>query len=367
MLAVMTVTDLIPTATHLASDNYAPAHPDVLAALVAVNTGHTPSYGDDPVTTRLRETVSNLLGVPAQVYPVLTGSGANILSITAATPRWGAVLLSSHGHMITEEGGAAARLSGIPLIHVPSEDGKLTVQDLDAIDLKQGFVHSPQPTTLNIANTTELGTVYTPGEITALCDWAHAHNLLVHMDGARIFNAMAATGASMRELTADAGVDIFSIGATKTGAFAAEAVVVLNPAITGTNFEQKYLGQMASKSRYISAQILALLNNNLGVDLAEASNKAATALVAGLAAAEATGALPHLEVTQRVESNQVFVKMPHALAEEMRDSVLFYDWDVTTSEIRWVTSWDTKVEDVDYFIATLVAAHHELASHAESH
>lgn len=352
--------------TQLASDNYATIHPAVLQAIADANTGHTPSYGADPHTEALTRTVSAALGVPVRVYPVLTGTGANVVSVTAVTPRWGAVVTSSHGHMIGDEGGAPIRLSGIPLLPVASTDGKLTVAALEAIDWHDGFVHTPQATTLSIANTTELGTVYTPDEIAALSDWAHSRGMLVHLDGARIFNAIAATGASLKALTSDAGVDVFSIGATKTGALAAEAVVVVNPQIPGTEYIQKYLMQMPSKARFISAQVGALLANDLGVTLAAHANAMAKRLIDALTVGASDARVPGIELTQKLESNQVFVRLPRAALDRVRADIRFYDWDTTRGEVRWVTSWDTSADDIDAFVAIIVSALEAAADTAQA-
>lgn len=347
--------------THLASDNYAPVHPAVLAAIADANSGHEPSYGADRVTERLVAQIAAAIGAEPAVFPVLTGTGANLLGVTAATPRWGAVICSSHGHMIGEEGGAASRLSGIPLLPVPSGDGKLTPALLDEVDWHDGFVHAPQATTLSIANTTELGTVYTPDEVGALAAWIHARGGLLHLDGARLFNALAASGATLAEMTTGAGVDVFSIGATKAGALAAEAVVVVNEAVIGTEYIHKYLAQLPSKARYVSAQVSALLDDGLGVALGSHANAMATALVDGLQASAASGRIPPLDLTQRVDSNQVFARLPRQVAESLRAHVLFYDWDASDGEIRWVTSWDTSEEDVRGFVGAVERAYTILA------
>lgn len=345
--------------TDLASDNYAPVHPAIVAAIAEVNTGHQPSYGADPTTVKLTRVLEEELGQAVTVLPALTGTGANVVGVTALTPRWGAVVTSSHGHMIGEEGGAPVRLSGIPLLPVPSANGKLDVADLERIDWHDGFVHSPQATTLSIANTTELGTVYTPDEIAALCRWAHARGMLVHLDGARIFNALAATGASLADMTVRAGVDVFSIGATKTGALAAEAVVVANPSVTGADFVHKFLMQLPSKARFISVQVLALFTDELGLRLAAHANEMARSLAQQLTDRARDGRIPAPEFTQEVESNQIFLRLPADVAARIRRNVHFYDWDASRSEVRWVTAWDTSVEDISAFADLVERAYRE--------
>lgn len=340
----------------LASDNYSPVHPAVIDAILQANHDHVISYGADPTTERLRDTVRDLFGDQCAVYPVLTGTAANVMSVTAATPKWGAVVASSHCHMISEEGGAAARLSGIPIFAVPSEDGCITPEQLAAIDWKDGFVHTPQATTLSIADTTELGTVYTPDRVAALCEWAHGRGMLVHLDGARIFNAAAAADCSLADLTTGAGVDVFSIGATKNGGMGAEAVVVANPDIAGADYAQKYLMQLPSKARFVSAQIQALLDDDLGLSLARHSNAMAALLESEVRHASDTGLLPRVEFTQPTESNQLFLRLPHQVAERLRQTVRFYDWDTTRDEVRWVTSFDVTEDDVRTWVDALVDA-----------
>lgn len=327
-----------------------------MQAIVDANTGHAVSYGADAVTATLTETIAELLGGPAAVFPVLTGTGANVVCVTAATPRWGAVVTSDRSHMIGDEGGAPVRLSGLPLLPVPSIDGKLTVAALDAIDWHDGFVHTPQATTISLANTTELGTVYTPDEVAAIAEWAHSRDMVVHMDGARIFNAMAAANCDLQQLTVDAGVDIFSIGATKTGALAAEAVVVANPTIAGTEYVQKFLMQLPSKARFVSAQVGALLTDDLGVGLARHANAMARLLVDRVTWLAETGRIPNLPLSYPCESNHVFVRLPVDVANRLRRSTPFYDWDATRGEVRWVTSWDTSAADIDGFVVALEAA-----------
>ncbi len=346
--------------THLASDNYATIHPAVLQAIIDANRSHVPSYGDDAYTSALNATVSEMLEMKAQVFPVLTGTGANVVSVTAASPRWGAIVTSGHGHMIGDEGGASVRLSGLPLLPVASADGKLTVDALEAIDWHDGFVHTPQATTLSIANTTELGTVYTQEEIRALAEWAHSRGMMVHLDGARIFNALAALDCDLKAVTVDAGVDIFSIGATKNGALAAEAVVVANPHILGTEYIQKYLMQLPSKARFVSAQISALLADDLGIGLGRHANEMAALLVDRLTELSNSSRIDPLELTQKRESNQVFLRLPAHLADAFRATTRFYDWDALANEVRWVTSWDTSMSDVDGFVDAFEKASHQV-------
>ena len=242
-----------------ASDNYAPAHPDVLAALAAASAGHEVAYGEDPWTARLQDVVRDRFGTGTVAYPVLTGTGANVVSLMSMLPRWGAVVASEHAHLDTDENGAPERVGGIKVLTVPAPDGRLTPDAVDRFAGDLGDPHRAQPLVVSLTQATELGTVYTPDEIRAVSDAAHAHGMRVHLDGSRLANAAAALDVPLRALTTDAGVDVVSFGGTKNGLALGEAVIVLDAsAVDGVEFVRKATMQLASKMRYVSAQLLAL-------------------------------------------------------------------------------------------------------------
>ena len=325
-----------------ASDNWAGAHPEVLAALVEANGGHVPAYGRDPYTARLQEVVQRHFGERAQAFPVFNGTAANVLALQAVSPRWGAVVCTGTAHIHNDENAAPERVAGLKLLPVPSLDGKLTPELVAQQAWGFGDVHRAQPSAVSITQSTELGTLYTPGEVRALADQAHGLGMTLHLDGARIANAAASLGTGMREFTTDAGVDVVSLGGTKNGLLAAEAVVVLDPdAAPGLDFLRKADMQLSSKMRFASAQLVAMYEGDLWLRSALHANTMATRL------AGAVAELPGVRVTQPVQANGVFAVLPEGVADRVRESVPFYDWDRATGEVRWMCSFDTTEDDVD--------------------
>ncbi|WP_338403799.1 threonine aldolase family protein [Cellulosimicrobium arenosum] len=358
--------------TSFASDNYSPAHPDVLVALAAASAGHEPSYGADPWTARLQEVVREQLGPDAAAYPVLTGTGANVVALMAMLPRWGAVVASEHAHLNTDENGAPERVGGIKVLPVPAPDGLLTPAAVERYADDLGDPHRAQPLVVSLTQSTELGTVYGPDEIRAVAAAAHARGLRVHLDGSRLANAAAALDVPLRALTTDAGVDVLSFGGTKNGIALGEAVVVLDPsAVDGVEFVRKATMQLASKMRYVSAQLLALfepVGEPVGEPVAETgegadgdplwlrnarhANAMAARLRSGLAASG-------VAFTQPTQVNAVFATLPRDVAATLRARHRFYDWGPGETsdrvEVRWMCAWDTTPTDVDAFVADVRA------------
>lgn len=339
------------------SDNYAGAHPEVIAALAAANEGHAPGYGDDPWTEDLRTVMREHFGEDARTYPVLTGTGANVVSLAAMLPRWAAVITPETSHLNVDENAAPERLAGLKLLTVPTPDGKLTAELIDRHTHALGDPHRAQPMAISIAQPTELGTVYSLAELRSLVAHAHALGLLVHMDGARIANAAAALGATLREMTSDIGVDVVTAGGTKNGIIIGEAVIVLEPeGSAGIEYVRKYTAQLGSKLRFVSAQLLALYGTDLWLHSAAHANAMAARLGAHLDDLIATGKAPGLAVTQAVETNAVFAVIPEAIREPLRDEFGFYDWDAARGEVRLMCSFDTTERDVDDFAHALADA-----------
>ena len=331
-----------------ASDNYAGVHPGVLAALAAANDGHEISYGEDSVTERLQEVVKAAFGERAEAYPVFNGTGANVVALTSVLPRWGAIVTTTTSHLHTDEGGAPEKTAGLKLFPVPTPDGKLTPELLETEAWGYGDEHRAQPLAVSIAQTTELGTLYRPEEIARIADAAHAHGMTVHLDGSRLWNAAAALGVPFREFTTDAGVDILSLGATKNGAMAAEAIVVLDPArVDGIVYLRKTAMQLPSKMRFLSAQILALFEGGLGLRSAAHANAMAARLRGAIEG------LLGLGFSQATDANAVFAVLDNAVADRIRARYRFYDWDRAAGQVRWMTSWDTTEADVDAFAAVI--------------
>ena len=246
--------------TSFASDNYAGAHPDVLAAVVAANEGHAPAYGHDAGTERAIAVVREALGSPtAEVAFVFNGTAANVLCLDALLRSHDAVVCAATAHVATDECGAPERLLGVKLLTVETADGKLTPAHVDAAAVGFGDEHRVQPRVVSISQSTELGTLYEPAEIAALAEAAHELGMQLHVDGARLANAAAALGCSLADLTTGCGVDAVSLGATKNGGLGAEAVVLLRPhARSPLPYRRKQSMQLASKMRYLAAQLEAL-------------------------------------------------------------------------------------------------------------
>ena len=325
-----------------ASDNYAGTHPEVLAALAVANGGHTSAYGEDPYTGALRTKFREMLGSRTEVYPVFNGTGANVVGIQSMLTRWGGVIAPAIAHINTDEGGAPEKVGGFKIIPVPTPDAKLTPELIRAHAGSRG-VHTIQPQVVSITQSTELGTLYSPDEIRAIADTTHELGMSLHVDGARIANAVAALGVSLKD--ALPGVDVLSFGGTKIGAIGAEAVVVLNPdAVTGAEFLQKNTMQLASKMRFVSAQLLALLEDDLWVRAGAQANAMAARLRRGVSE------VPGVTFTQPTEVNGVFAILPEGVADKVREHVKFYDWNSATGEVRWLTAWDTTTADIDRFV-----------------
>jgi threonine aldolase len=330
-----------------ASDNHAGVHPEVLQAIGDANDGHADAYGGDPWTTRALQRFREHFGPSARAFSVFNGTAANVLSIETLTQPWQAVICARTAHLHVDECGAPER-AGRKLLVVDTPDGKVTPELIEPLLVRIGDEHAVQPRVVSIAQSTELGTVYTPPQIEALSTWAHAHGLLLHMDGSRLANAAAALGLPLRALTTDAGVDALSFGATKNGAMGVEAVVLLRDDIDdGLRFRRKQAMQLGSKMRYMSAQLDALLEGDLWKRNAEHANAMARRL------ADAVGHLPGVRITQAVEANAVFAIIDPTVTERLRQDWPFYVWDEATGEVRWMCSWDTTEEDVDAFVAAV--------------
>ena len=346
-----------PESRAFASDNYAGAHPEIIDAIVAANGGHQISYGEDAYTERLHQVFAEQFGEGVSVFPVFNGTGANVTALQSMLPRWAAVVTSASAHINTDENGAPERVGGLKLLTVETPDGKLTPGLIDRQAWGWGDEHRAQPLAVSITQTTELGTCYTVDEVRAICEHAHSLGMRVHMDGARVANAAAHLSAPLRAFTADAGVDVLSFGGTKNGLLFGEAVVVLNAdAADGLQYLRKVNMQLASKMRFASAQLIALLTDELWLRSARHSNAMATRLRAALEEAVASGRAPGLGFTQATESNGVFATLPKAAADRVREQYRFYDWAPARGEVRWMCSWDTTDDDVDRFVAAVVEA-----------
>jgi threonine aldolase len=334
-----------------ASDNSATIHPEVLAAIARANVGHAYGYGHDELTRAVEQRFREEFGEQARAYPVWGGTAANVLSLRATCRPWEAVICAETSHLNVDECGAPEAIGGVKLLIAATDDGKLSTDAVGARIERLGDEHAVQPRVVSISQCTELGTVYSADELRALAALVHERGLLLHMDGARLSNGAAALGVSLREATAEVGVDVLSFGGTKNGLLGAEAVVFLNPEL-GDGFEylRKQSLQLASKMRFLAAQLDALLTDELWLRCAAQANAMAALL------AERVEGVPAVTITRPVQTNAVFARMPsrEAIAALQREYD-FYVWDERADEVRWMCSWDTTEEDVERFARALAA------------
>jgi threonine aldolase len=283
-------------------------------------------------------------GADAQVFVVFNGTGANCLSLQALTKSYHAVICAASAHIYTDECGAPEKFTGCKLIPIETSDGKLTVDMVQHAYHGIGDEHHVQPKVISITQSTEMGTVYQPEEIRALADFAHQREMYLHVDGARIANAAASLGQSLRQATRDLGVDVLSFGGTKNGIMGGEAVVFFTANISADFlFLRKQAMQLASKMRFISVQLGALLTNDLWLANAQHSNRMAKLLE------KEVSQIPNLKIVYKVEANGVFAKIPHEAIAKIQERYFFYVWNEEESVVRWMCSFDTTEEDVREF------------------
>lgn len=327
--------------------------PEILAAIAEANGGHVGAYGGDPYTERLNSLIKQQFGSRAQAFPMFNGTGANVSALQACLPPWGAVVCAETAHISEDESTAPQAVGGFKLWTVPADVGKLSPQAIAAQAHGFGFEHRAQPLAVSISQSTELGTVYTPEEIRAICDYAHGLGMAVHMDGARLANAAAALGVSLREITADAGVDIVSFGGTKNGLLMGECVIVLDETrvlhAAGMKYLRKRNLQLASKMRFIAAQFIALLEQDLWRRAAQNANRMAQRL------ADSLKNIAGVELVYPTEANAVFVRLPEGVAGQVRQHTHFYDWD-RQGTVRLMCSFDTEERHVDELVVAVRAA-----------
>lgn len=334
-----------------ASDNNSGAHPAILEALTKANEGFAKAYGEDPLTAQAEALFRDHFGEQARTFFVTTGTAANITGLRSVCEPWQSVLCSEHAHITMDECGAPEAMGGFKLVQLASEDGRITPEQIEPHLAALGFVHRNQPHVISLTQCTELGTLYTPGEIRNICDFAHKNGLLVHMDGARIANACAAQDCTFKEMTTDLGVDLLSFGGTKNGLVMGEAVVLLTPEIgQAIPFFRKQYMQLVSKMRFVAAQFIPYLEGSLWRDNARNANAMAMRL------AQKAGAIDGVEILGKVETNAVFAKVPEHALEKLLEEYYFYVWDETERSLRWMLSWNTTEAMVDEFADAIRAA-----------
>ncbi len=326
-----------------ASDNNSGVHPKILEAIVNANSGHVAGYGDDVYTQQAVNEFKKHFGNEIQVFFVFNGTGANVLSINSLTNSFNAVICPATAHIFVDECGAPEKASGCKLIPVITQNGKLTPELIKPHLQGFGFEHHSQPKLISISQVTELGTVYTVDEIKAICDLAHQHNMLVHMDGARIANAAVSLDLPFKNFTKDAGVDVLSFGGTKNGMMFGEAVIFFNSDLAkNAKYFRKQSTQLYSKMRFIAAQFIAYFENDLWKTNATHSNKMASLLASKI---EKLG----IKITQDVSANGIFAIVDDDVRDKLQQDYFFYPWDELNHEVRWMTSFDTTPDDIENF------------------
>lgn len=339
------------SARAFASDNASGVHPDVLAAIVAANTGHTPAYGDDPWTAAATADFQRVFDCDAEVFFCFGGTGANVLGLAAVTRPYHAILCADSAHLWNSEGAAPERFLGAKIMPLPHRHGKLEPAAVTPHLAPGRGVHNALPRVLSITQPTEYGTLYTPGEIAALAELAHSNGMLLHVDGARFANAVAALKLPPHELGPGCGIDVLSFGGTKNGLLGAEAVVFFNHDLaTEAAYARKQATQLASKMRFIAAQFSASFADDLWLQLAGHANTMAARLAAG------AGAIEGVELVCPSPCNMVFPRLPRTALARLHEAFYFYTWDEADAVARWVTSFDTTPDDVDALLDATRAA-----------
>lgn len=330
------------------SDNFSGVLPEIFQALEEASYGHQHSYGEDEYSAKAIQDFKNIFGEDIEVFFVYNGTGANVLGLSAFLRPYQAVICAETAHINVDECGAIEKQSGSKLLTVPTFDGKLTIGLIENHMHGFGDPHHAQPKVISLTECTELGTVYTPEELKAICDYAHAHSMVVHMDGARLSNAVAYLGCPPRALTTDAGIDVLSFGGTKNGMMFGEAVVFFNTStIAEVPFIRKQAMQLHSKTRFIAAQFSTVLKDGLWLKAAAHANRMAQML-----ANEAEN-IPGVRITQEVQGNEIFAIIPRDKIKVLQEKCFFYVWDENASEVRWVCSFDTTESDIIEFVNIL--------------
>jgi threonine aldolase len=330
------------------SDNNAGVHPDILKELISSNSGHVIGYGSDVYTEQAINIFKEQFGSSTETFFVFTGTAANVLGLSGIMKSWNSVITASTAHLEGDECGAPEKFIGCKVLVVDTPDGKITPELIEKHMHGFDFEHHSQPKVISITQATEMGTVYTVSEISTIASFSHERGMLLHMDGARIANAAVSLNLPFKAFTTDAGVDILSFGGTKNGMMCGESICFLKPGLSDDfKYIRKQGMQLASKMRFISAQYLGYFRNDLWKRCAANSNAMARML------ADHLNLIPEVKVTQKVQSNGVFVMMPAEIAEKMREHYFFYPWDEKKSEYRLMASWDTAEKDIVDFIALL--------------
>jgi threonine aldolase len=316
-------------------------------AIAGANEAYVHAYGGDPFTRRAIASFREIFGQHVEVVFTFNGTGGNVVSLGSVCRPWESVICAESAHINSDECGAPERIAGVKLVPVATADGKLSPDLVLPYLTGFGVEHHAQPRVISVSQVSEYGTVYSVEELRALSDLAHEHNMLLHVDGARFANAVARVGCSASEMFAQGGIDVLTFGGTKNGMLFGEAVVVADGVSREVlHFVRKQSGQLASKMRYVSAQFSAMFEEGLWLRCASHANEMAARLAEG---ARALG----IEITQAVEANEIFAILSPEVIPALSEQFGFYTWNEARREVRWVTSWSTRSEDVDELISAL--------------
>jgi len=333
------------------SDNHSGVHPLILKKMIESNSEHEPSYGTDRFSEQAIECFRKHFGAKIDVHFVYNGTAANVLCLRAAIKDYESFFCANTSHLNVDECGAPEYFSG-KLIALPAKNGKIILSDIETNLIRKGDQHYSQTRLISLTQPTELGTCYTIEEMHEITDFAHKNNLYVHIDGARLTNALVSLNTTYKEMVTDLGIDIVSFGGTKNGLAFGEAVLILNEELKKDfKYLRKQSAQLPSKTRFIASQFLGYFENDLHLAIAKNSVAMAKLLEQKLQAlTEASGDLSQIKITQPCESNAVFVQIPQTLIKKLREKYFFYVWDEKTFECRLMTSWDTTKDDIEGFI-----------------
>lgn len=340
----------MPSRFSLASDNAAPVHPAVMAAIQRANEGPALAYGHDDWTEAAIERIRSVFGESTEALFVFNGTAANVLALRTVVDSYHAVLCAESSHLWRDECNAPEQVLRAKLVPIPTPDGKLSAELVEPYLRGNDAVHHAQPRVISIAQPTEWGTVYTAQEIRALADLAHANAMFLHVDGARFANAAVALDSTLGDLREAAAVDVLSFGGTKLGLLAADAVLLFDSGLADrAAFYRKQAMQLASKMRFIAVQFDEMLSNGLWRELARHANAMASRLAEGLTA------INEFDIVRPVQSNAVFVRVPQLRLEPLQRVADFHVWDPDRSIVRLMTAWNTEPEQIDHFLAEAVA------------
>ena len=330
---------------NFASDNTVGVHPEILNAMISANNGSTVAYGEDEYTKAADRKFQEHFGKNAEAYFVFNGTAANVIGLRGLTESFHSIICAEMAHINSSECNAVERFTGCKLLIIQTQDGKITVEQVKQHMYGIGEQHHAQPKVISITQATEMGTVYTINEVEKLSHFAHTNNMYLHMDGARLANAAVSLGVELKEISCNAGVDVLSFGGTKNGIMHGEAVIFFDKELSRNfKFVRKQGMQLASKMRFISAQFITLLSNDLWKKNAKHANEMSKYLELKLKE------IPKIKLTQKVDTNSIFVIIEPKYIKEIQKRYFFYIWNEETSEVRLMTSFNTKKEEIDELI-----------------